>query len=155
MKRVKPGRGPSMMSAAGSVFAAIFGVVWTILAISMGAPFFFPLFGIFFIVMAAVQGFYHYKNATGKERYSAFDIVDDTEEGDPLDRWARQDEDESRDDDRRKFDVHIIDRCEDGRRAGEPAEDGEEEVEVNFCPYCGAKAEKAFRFCQSCGKRLR
>lgn len=22
------------------------------------------------------------------------------------------------------------------------------EAEVNFCPYCGAKAEKTFRFCQ-------
>ena len=62
MKSIKPGRGPSMMGAAGSVFAGIFGVIWIIAAVSMGAPAFFPLFGLIFVGMAIVNGIYHYKN---------------------------------------------------------------------------------------------
>ena len=51
MKSVKPGRGPSAMGAVGSVIAVIFGIFWTITAASMGAPFFFPLFGVLFIIL--------------------------------------------------------------------------------------------------------
>ena len=29
------------------------------------------------------------------------------------------------------------------------------EGEINFCPYCGSRADKKFRFCQKCGKRIR
>jgi hypothetical protein len=35
----------------GGVIAAVFGVFWTFMTISMGAPGFFPLFGILFIGM--------------------------------------------------------------------------------------------------------
>ena len=93
-----------------------------------------------FVVVAIVQAVYNFKNATGKERFSVMDIVDDDEEGDPTDRWV-----------------------EGGMDAGESAGESEAheksaadfEAEVNFCPYCGAKAEKTFRFCQKCGKRIR
>ena len=108
-----------------SAVVAVFGVFWTIAALSIGAPVFFALFGVGFVVMAIVQAVYNYKNATGKERFSVMDIVDDDEEGDPTDRWV------------------------------EGSVDAEVEAEVNFCPYCGAKAEKTFRFCQKCGKWIR
>ena len=84
MKSVKPGRGPSAMGAMGSVIAVIFGIFWTIAAASMGAPGIFPLFGVLFVILGIVQAVYNFKNATGKNRYSSFDIVDDYEEPDPL-----------------------------------------------------------------------
>ena len=40
MKRVKPGRAPSAMGAAMSVVVAVFGVFWTIAALSIGVPVF-------------------------------------------------------------------------------------------------------------------
>ena len=131
MKSIKPGRGPSFMGAAGSVFVAIFGVIWTIAAVGMGAPFFFPLFGIAFVGFAIFQGIYHYKNATGENRYSEYDIVDEYEEPDPLNRrFGSQD------------DGH----AEDTR---EPQSDA-----FAFCPYCGAEVEPDFTFCARCGKQL-
>ena len=52
----------------------------------MGAPAFFPIFGVIFIIMGIVQAAYNYKNATGKNRYSSFDITEDGEEPDPLEQ---------------------------------------------------------------------
>ena len=52
MKSVKPGRGPSGMNFIGSVIAIVFGIFWTIMAARMGAPAFFPIFGVIFIIMA-------------------------------------------------------------------------------------------------------
>ena len=37
MKSIKPGRGPSMMGGLGSIFAGVFGVIWTMAAVQMGA----------------------------------------------------------------------------------------------------------------------
>ena len=130
MKSVKPGRGPSAMGAMGSVIAVVFGIFWTILAASMGAPFFFPIFGVIFIIMGIVQAVYHFKNATGENRYSAFDIVDSAEEPDPWDRrfgpdWGTEDQ-----------------------------PDGAESGDFRFCPYCGARLGSGFTFCGKCGKRL-
>ena len=60
-------------------------------SLSNGRPFFFPLFGVVFIIMGIVQAVYHFKNATSKNRYSAFDITDAHEETDPLnERFGRQ-----------------------------------------------------------------
>ena len=86
MKSVKPGRGPSGMKFIGSVFSIVFGIFWTIMAARMGAPAFFPIFGVIFIIMGIVQAAYNYKNATGKNRYSSFDITEDGEEPDPLEQ---------------------------------------------------------------------
>ena len=86
MKSIKPGRGPSAMGAVGSIFSAIFGIIWTIAAASMGAPVFFWLFGVVFVILGIVQAIYNFKNATGENRYSKFDIVDSAEEPDP---WPR------------------------------------------------------------------
>jgi hypothetical protein len=126
MKSVKPGRGPSMMGAISSVFAVIFGIIWTFAAASMGAPFFFPLFGLVFIIMGIVQAVYNFKNATSENRYSSFDIVDSREEADPWnERFTKSD-------------------------SSQPAQDGE----FHFCPYCGEKLGEGYEFCPKCGKRL-
>lgn len=128
MKSIKPGRGPSAMGAFGSVIAVIFGIFWTITAASMGAPGFFPLFGVLFIILGIVQVVYNLKNAAGENRYSAFDIVEDGEEPDPLDRWS-----------------------------GAAADGASADINsgaFRFCPYCGAKLGDAFTFCGKCGKKL-
>lgn len=88
MKSIKPGRGPSAMGAMGSVIGVIFGIVWTVSAASMGAPAIFPVFGVLFITVGIAQAVYNFKNATGENRFSAFDITEDGEEPDPLDRRA-------------------------------------------------------------------
>lgn len=127
MKSVKPGRGPSAMGAFGSLAAVLFGIVWTAVAVSSGAPGFFPLFGILFILTGIVQAFYHFKNATGEQRFSAFDITEDGEEPDPLDR---------------RF------------RGAPPPPSAREPGGYRFCPYCGAELAEDFSFCDVCGRRL-
>ena len=69
-----------MMGGMGSVAAAVFGVIWIIAAVRMGAPGAFPLFGFVFIAIAVGQAVYHFRNAKGKNRYSVLDIVDSREE---------------------------------------------------------------------------
>ena len=131
MKSIKPGRGPSMMGGIGSIVAVLFGVFWTIGAVSMGAPFIFPLFGVLFICMGVAQAVYNFKNATGENRYSSFDIVDDREEPDPLDqRFGKPEQTEKK-----------------PESAAMSAEDG-------FCPYCGNRVSGDFEFCPKCGKLL-
>lgn len=122
MKSVKPGRGPSMMSGVGSVAGILFGIIWTIAAASMGAPVFFPLFGLVFIGIGVAQAVYHFRNATGENRYSTFDIVDGDEESDPLNqRFGAQKEAEA-------GDPGYCPYC------GARAEEGYE-----FCRKCGKK----------------
>ena len=132
MKSIKPGRGPSAMGAVGSLFAAVFGVIWTAAAASMGAPAFFCLFGVVFVIFGLVQAAYNFKNATGKHRYSAFDIVEGDEEPDPLNRrFAREAEPDDQ----------------------EPRQEAAE-GELRFCPYCGARLGENFAFCGKCGREL-
>lgn len=128
MKSVKPGRGPSMMGGIMSIAVGLFGVFWTILAVSGGAWFMAP-FGIIFVIIAIVQAVYNFKNATGKNRYSHFDITDGDEEVDPWNERFGQSGNMSR-----NFSENL---------GG-----------TNFCPYCGAKADSDFEFCQNCGKKL-
>ena len=131
MKHIKPGRGPSAMGALGSVIAVVFGIFWTVSAASMGAPISFSIFGVLFVIVGIVQAVYNFKNAAGKKRYSAFDIVDSDEEPDPLDRHFRPERNVE----------------------AAPAEDGES-GDFRFCPYCGARLGSGFEFCGKCGKRL-
>ena len=135
MKSIKPGRGPSMMSAIGSAAAAIFGVIWTLSAISMGAPIFFALFGVVFVLMGIGQAVYNYKNATGENRFSEYDITSSSEEPDPLnDYFGRRGRDNNQNSQR-----------------NETTEDAEGR---RFCPYCGSEAEPEYRYCLKCGKKL-
>lgn len=127
MKSVKPGRGPSMMGGVMSIAAGLFGIIWTVSAVSMGAPAPFALFGFVFIAIAIYQAIYHFRNATGAKRYSAFDIVDSAEEPDPLnDRFGNNTA--------AKAMVNTNAHC--------------------FWPYCGAEAKSDFAFCSQCGKKL-
>ena len=124
MKSIKPGRGPSFMSGISSILVALFGVVWTIIAASMGGGL-FALFGLIFIAYAVVQAVYNFKNATGKNRYSAYDITDEHEEPDPLNEIFG------------------------GQTVKEKTD-----VENRFCPYCGAPLAQDFEYCNKCGKKL-
>ena len=128
MKSIKPGRGPSLMGGIGSLLVGVFGVVWTVAAASMGGGL-FALFGIVFVLFAIVQAVYNFKNATSRNRYSAFDVTDSAEESDPLtDRFG-------------------------AGEAAPPQDDGTSGGSA-FCPYCGAAAAEDFEYCRKCGKRL-
>ena len=128
MKSIKPGRGPSRRAAVMSVFMAIFGVIWTIIAISIGSNMgfvgmIFPIFGVIFIIIAIYNAIYHSKNANNKNRYSLFDIPEHTEEPDPLDEQISALKEENADSKKR------------------------------FCPYCGKKTDGG-KFCSNCGNKL-
>lgn len=129
MKSIKRGRGPSFMGGVGSVAAAVFGIFWTITAMSMGAPGLFAGFGLIFIGLAVAQAVYNFNNAAGKNRYSEYDIVDEQEEPDPL-----------------------------NERYGEPADWQQPEDEKRdafaFCPYCGTKRDADHIYCGKCGKKI-
>ena len=130
MKSVKPGRGPSMMGGVASVFAVVFGIIWMCGAASMGAPGFFLLFGVAFIGIGVVNAVYSFKNATGENRYSDFDIVDSDEEPDPLnERFG-------------------------SRSDPEPEVQTGEQGKFAYCPYCGARLGEDFAFCGTCGRAL-
>lgn len=131
MKSVKPGRGPSMMGGISCIFAALFGVFWTILAFSMGAVFMAP-FGVIFIGIAVFQAIYNFKNATSENRYSAFDITEEYEESDPLnERFGKKHDNLSG-----------------------TLEKSHMDTDSEFCPYCGTRVGKEFEFCHKCGKKL-
>lgn len=126
MKSIKPGRGPSMMSGAVGIFMIGFGVVWTIIAGAAFPP--MAIFGILWTGVAVTMTVYNFKNATGKNRYSQFDIVDSNEEPDPLnERFG---------DKKVSFDTEKPD------------------TDSNFCPYCGTAVDKDFEYCHKCGKKL-
>ena len=82
MKSIKPGRGPSMMSGIVGIFMIGFGIVWTVLAAQASGI--FALFGVLWTGIAVVTTVYNFRNATNKNRYSEFDITDSDEEPDPL-----------------------------------------------------------------------
>ena len=128
MRSIKRGRGPSFMGGVVSVFVAIFGVIWMMGALSIGAPPLFACAGLVFCGIAIADAIYNFKNATGKQRYSEYDIVDSSEEIDPLNE---------------RFGEQI--QTTDGNEAREA---------FAFCPYCGAKREKDHLYCGRCGKKI-
>lgn len=131
MKSIKRGRGPSFMNGVSLIGVAIFGVFWTIMAVSMGAPAPFMLGGVLFIGIAVVNAVYNFRNAAGKQRYSEYDITEGHEEPDPLnERYGGAAE-------RQETDMHA---------------DGEA---FAFCPYCGKKLDAGDVFCAKCGRRIR
>lgn len=144
MKSIKPGRGPSAMGAAGSIFAIIFGIFWTIatFAITRDVPFpavgiIFPLFGVGFVFMGIMQFVFHYKNATGKERMSLIDITEHGEEPDPLNARFGHPSHETR-----------------SESGSTRASDSERLYQGDYCPYCGTQVKADFAFCPKCGKDI-
>ncbi len=124
MKSIKPGRGPSMMGGVIGIFMIGFGIVWTVLASQASGI--FALFGVLWTGMAVVMTVYNFKNATGKNRYSAYDITDAHEEPDPLNE----------------------------RFGGQPTVQKTSETENKFCPWCGTPLAEDFEYCNNCGKKL-
>lgn len=127
MKSIKQGRGNAFISGIVSIFVALFGLFWTVMA-SQGGLGPFSIFGLLFSVIGIINAIKSFTNAFGKNRHSEFDIVDQTEEPDP---W--------------------------NEHFGTPTyEDGNKYYSVgnSFCPYCGNAVKKDFEFCNNCGKRL-
>ena len=124
MKSIKPGRGPSFMGGVMSILMGLFGLLWTFIVASHGGGM-FALFGVIFIVIAISQAVLHFSNATGKNRFSSYDIVDHTEEADPLNE--------------RFGDVTNTKTASDSSR---------------FCPYCGTINPQGVRMCACCGTFL-
>ncbi|MFA6239613.1 MAG: SHOCT domain-containing protein [Candidatus Hydrogenedentales bacterium] len=90
---VKPGRGPSAMSAVGGIIGVAFGIFWTVTVFeaTKGAPFplvhtFFPFFGILFIVFGIATVIYSLTNTVSRDRMSVVDITTGEEESDPISR---------------------------------------------------------------------
>ena len=115
------------MGGIMGIFVALFGVLWTVVAFSIGGGI-IALFGLIFVAIAIVQTVYNFRNAAGENRYSTFDITDDDEEPDPLNQ---------------RFGAET---------ANKKTEDGT--GGSVFCPYCGVKVEGDFAFCNKCGKKL-
>lgn len=125
MKHIKPGRGPSMQGGIVGIFMICFGILWTVIAAQANG--FFALFGVLWTGVAVVNTIYNFKNATGKNRYSQYDITDSSEEPDPLNQYFGE---------------------------AEKSEHSSSSAESEFCPYCGTKVEGDFIFCNKCGKEL-
>lgn len=129
MKSIKPGRAPSMMGGFMGIAVAMFGVIWTIAAASAGGGL-FALFGVVFVIIAIATSVYNFKNATSKNRYSAYDITEEGEEPDPLNQRFGSDQ-------------------------NEPYEYDSTSSQLNlFCPYCGTPVDGDYAYCNRCGKRL-
>lgn len=94
MKSIKRGRGPSQLGGVMSIFAALFGIVWMIAAANISGI--FALFGLFFVGMAIASAVYNFRNASGENRMSLYDIVDSEEEPDPLAPQSEQTQRNSR-----------------------------------------------------------
>lgn len=125
MKSIKPGRLPSMMSGIIGIFMVCVGIVWIVLTI--GHSPFFALFGVFWTGIALAMTIYNFKNATGKNRYSTYDITEEGEETDPFNE----------------------------RFGNQPTPSPHRQlVDNKFCPFCGTPVAGNFDFCNNCGKKL-
>ena len=113
------------MGGVVGIFMIGFGILWTVLVAQ--ANVFFALFGVLWTGIAVVNTVYNFKNATGKNRYSAYDITEEHEESDPLcDRFGQQN----------------------------AAEESPKSAPKRFCPYCGAAIADGYVFCHYCGRKL-
>ena len=89
------------------------------------------LFGVVFVVQAIVQAVYNFKNATGKNRYSEYDITEGNEEADPFnERFGNT----------FKSDAELY--------------NAEKEDDTAYCPYCGVIIGSDFQYCHECGKKM-
>ncbi len=147
MQSVKAGRGPSLMSGVGGIFMAVFGLIWTIFALSAGAPPVFTAFGVVFILVSIVSAAFSFYNATARNRMSVLDITASGEEPDPIAKALGHAEEPE---------------PAKGAGAGAPpdpsgsaqAAAGPRRYPGEFCPFCGAKVGPDFDYCPKCGKDI-
>ena len=138
MKSIKGGREPSIVGAIAAFGMALFGIVFTITAVSSissssfghetGSSAVFLIFGIVFVVIAVSIGIQNLRNATARNRPSILDITDGDEEPDPLNEYFHG-----------KYDVESTDSPAGSR----------------FCPNCGKPVEADANFCSRCGRELK
>lgn len=135
MYSIKPGRGPSLMGGIGGIIVAVVGVIWTVVAISLGAPVVFALIGVVFTSFVIAGAVYNLYNATSRNRMSDFDITTDGEERDP-----------------------IADALGHGGTSRQSPEDamskGPRKFPGDHCPFCGVKVAADFDYCPKCGKDI-
>ena len=124
MKSIKPGRAPSLLSGVIGIIMVLFGIFWTVMASDFGGI--MMVFGILRTLIALVITIFNFKNGTAKKRYSMYDTTDDKEEADPLNERFKEKKDDVKDDGN----------------------------DSKYCPYCGAKVEKTYEYCNKCGKKL-
>ena len=84
MKSIKPGRGPSLIGGLFMIFFAVVTGAMAYTASSFGAPGIFVLVPTGMAVFGIIGAIYNFINATGKNRFSDFDITNGSEEPDPL-----------------------------------------------------------------------
>jgi len=128
------------MSGVVGIFVALFGVFWTIMAASMGGGF-MAIFGLFFIAIAIMQVVYNFKNATGKNRYSEYDITESNEESDPFNE-------------RFNPDSTYWYNASASSASSTSSSNTSQSTASKFCPYFGTKVEADYEFCNNCGKKL-
>lgn len=124
MKSIKPGRAPSLLSGVIGIIMVLFGIFWTVMASNFGGI--MMVFGVLWTLIALVITIFNIKNGTAKKRYSMYDITDDKEEADPLNERFKEKKDDVKDDGN----------------------------DSKYCPYCGAKVEETYEYCNKCGKKL-
>lgn len=113
------------MSGVIGIFMICFGILWTVNAAGISPI--IALFGVIWTCIAIVNTVYNFKNAAGKNRYSAYDITGESEEPDPLnERFGNS-------------------------QSGEQKKGN---ADNKFCPYCGTPVAGDFEFCNNCGKKL-
>lgn len=124
MDREKERKAARNYSIGVNVFVLIFGVIWTVIAVSMFPP--MGLFGIGFVGLAAYRLVMSIKlnKKDGKEK-------------EPWDRTGT-----AYGAPRRDFST------------GSESSGSTRETAGSFCPYCGRELEESFRFCPKCGRRL-
>ena len=128
MKSIKPGRAPSKLGFIAGICAAVFGIVWILIAWNMQSGL-MVLFGIVFVGFAIALAIVNYRNAHNENRYSLYDITGEGEEPDPLNERIKP------------------------ASQAQPQDPAPSATRA-YCPYCGAKTAPDHNFCQSCGKRL-
>ena len=112
-----------MMGAVGSICAVVFGLIWTAMASQISLV--FSLFGVVFVILGIVQFIYNLHNARSDNRFSEFEITEDGEEHDPLDR-----------------------------KHGMSSTSTPREGAVHYCPYCGKELKEDYNYCPQCGRKL-
>lgn len=138
MYSIKPGRGPSLMGVVGGAAAVVIGIGWTVMAMRMGAPGFFALFGVVFVLVAVAGVVYNLANATQKNRMSSFDVTTGREEPDPIARALG----------------HAPREPGAGTTAAGGADREGDGPTPNFCPSCGAQLQPGDEYCRGCGRNV-